>query len=254
MENSTIRYFVLEDQPTDFRILKEHLDRIPELEFVGLSDEVSNAVEQILKTEPDLVFWDYRLIGGNGLQVLEKLEQLDVPLPYCVGAAAYEQIDMTLYNRYQHLFIENFTKPFLNSEFPNRMRSVILKLRRLLDNGEGLVHPQQQGYMFVKAYSKDNPVLRVELGKVTYLEVNGAVVTIGLSDGKDIKMQSSLTQLMTLLEGQSIRQVNRNTAVNLRHVERYENERLIVLGRREPIAVKDGFKRRFETSLKVLNG
>ncbi len=247
-----ITYFILEDILQDFDLLKNRLDEFEELEFVGHASEVGPAIKQIMATDPDLLFWDLKLIGGTAFEVLKGLDELDVPLPYCIGTTERGNIDMETYQRFKHLFIAYFNKPFINSLFDDRMRAIILKMRKLLNNGANVVHSPQNGYFFVETPSSGSKV-RIDLANIIYIEVQISLLTIYLTDQKMVRLDLALSRFLTLLDEPSIRQVNRNVAVNIRYLERYEGMAIYLSGKAEPVVLREGYRKRFDAALRVLN-
>lgn len=63
----------------------------PEVEIAGTGDNGLDAVQLIESLEPDLVFLDVQMPGLDGLGVIRKLREKDIPLPYFVLATAYDQ-------------------------------------------------------------------------------------------------------------------------------------------------------------------
>ncbi len=247
-----ITYFILEDILQDFDALKNRLDEFEELDFVGHAGEVGLAVKKIMAADPDLLFWDLKLIGGTAFDVLKGLDELDVPLPYCIGTADRGNIDMETYQRFQHLFIDYFNKPFINSQFDDCIRAIILKMRKLLNDGVNVVHPPQDGYFFVETPSSGSKV-RIDVAKIIYIEVQVSLLTIHLVNQATVRVDLSLSRFLTLLDEPSIRQVNRNTAINIRHLERYEGMAIYVLNKTEPVVLREGYRKRFDAALRVLN-
>ena len=250
-----IRYFILEDVPVEIETLRENLTLFPELEYIGHSSEINHAVGQVLKEDPDLLFVDFGLIGGSALDILEQLEKLNIPLPYCVGTSGFDPkkgFDVERYTRFQHLFLDNLKKPFFAPEhFENRIRAIISKVRERVElPAKRYTHHPTVGYFFVQKFSGRNEIVPVEMDKIAWLEYKERVVSIHLTNGTEIKTEVSLSLLLSLLDCPEIKQVSRNHAVNIRFMEKYEDGYVYVSG--NPISVGN-YKGRFESFLKVLN-
>jgi two-component system, LytTR family, response regulator len=68
-------------------LLKEFSD----VEILATASNGIEAVKMIEHMEPDLVFLDVQMPGLDGMGVIRKLREKDIPLPYFVMASAYDQ-------------------------------------------------------------------------------------------------------------------------------------------------------------------
>jgi DNA-binding NarL/FixJ family response regulator len=76
MERTTARpitAFIVEDSPPIRERLSALLSQTDGIAVVGEADTPKGAVEGILRTRPDSVVLDIRLIGGSGLEVLKSV-------------------------------------------------------------------------------------------------------------------------------------------------------------------------------------
>ena len=67
------------------------LKEFPDIEIVATGTNGLEAVELIEKLEPDLVFLDVQMPGLDGLGVIRKLREKEIPLPHFILATAYDQ-------------------------------------------------------------------------------------------------------------------------------------------------------------------
>src|SRR5882762_7950806 len=62
-----------------------------EIEIVGSGENGLDAIRLIENLEPDIVFLDVQMPGLDGLGVIRKLRERNIPLPYFILATAYDQ-------------------------------------------------------------------------------------------------------------------------------------------------------------------
>ena len=67
------------------------LKEFPDVEVLATARNGLEAVKLIEDLEPDVVFLDVQMPGLDGLGVIQKLREKNVPLPYFVLATAYDQ-------------------------------------------------------------------------------------------------------------------------------------------------------------------
>lgn len=88
---ASIRALLVDDEKLAREELAYLLRDFPEVEIAGTGDNGLDAVQLIESLEPDLVFLDVQMPGLDGLGVIRKLREKDIPLPYFVLATAYDQ-------------------------------------------------------------------------------------------------------------------------------------------------------------------
>src|SRR5690349_14062208 len=69
--NDTIKVLIVDDEELARRLLREYLGRHEDVAIVGESENGLEAVKDIARLNPDLVFMDIQMPKLNGLEVLE---------------------------------------------------------------------------------------------------------------------------------------------------------------------------------------
>src|SRR5260370_15341059 len=88
---ATISAIIVEDEQLACEELAFLLRDFPDIELVATGKNGIEAVKLIENLEPDLVFLDVQMPGLDGLSVIQKLREKEVPMPYFVLATAYDQ-------------------------------------------------------------------------------------------------------------------------------------------------------------------
>src|ERR1700733_2369416 len=86
-----ISAIVVDDEKLASDELAYQLREFPAVEIVATASNGLEAVQLIMDLEPDLVFLDVQMPGLDGMSVIRKLREKNVPLPYFVMATAYDQ-------------------------------------------------------------------------------------------------------------------------------------------------------------------
>ena len=74
-----MKFFIVEDSELVVERVRELLSSIEGLEFIGQATNAKDAIEAIERLKPDVVILDIRLIGGNGMNVLERIKKEHAP-------------------------------------------------------------------------------------------------------------------------------------------------------------------------------
>src|SRR5712691_11023969 len=82
---------LVDDEKLASEELAYQLKEFPDIEVVATASNGIEAVKLIEDLEPDLVFLDVQMPGLDGMGVIRKLRDKNIPLPYFVMATAYDQ-------------------------------------------------------------------------------------------------------------------------------------------------------------------
>ena len=74
-----MKCFIVDDSELVVERVRALLSNIEGLEFIGQATNAKDAVEAIERLKPDVVILDIRLIGGNGMNVLERIKKEQSP-------------------------------------------------------------------------------------------------------------------------------------------------------------------------------
>ncbi|GFM36391.1 LytR/AlgR family response regulator transcription factor [Desulfovibrio psychrotolerans] len=85
-----IRCIIVDDEPPARDEWEYILSRMEGVEVVATAPSASLALEAIYRHEPDLVFLDIEMPGGNGFTVVEQLMDMEDP-PLVIFATAFDQ-------------------------------------------------------------------------------------------------------------------------------------------------------------------
>src|ERR1700689_4279169 len=88
---SVISTILVDDEKLASDELAYQLKEFPDVEIVATASNGIEAVKLIESLEPDLVFLDVQMPGLDGLSVIRKLREKNIPLPYFVMSTAYDQ-------------------------------------------------------------------------------------------------------------------------------------------------------------------
>jgi len=109
-----INVCVIDDEADVREVLSEVIDNSSEMQVVCESGSVSGGIEVIVDNDPDLIFLDIKLIGGDAFQLLNKLKELDFLIPPVVINTGYSDFEYAkrIFNEYKDIVIMILQKPF----------------------------------------------------------------------------------------------------------------------------------------------
>lgn len=110
---------IIEDDPISFELLRDLLaETAPEWEVEGPYISIKQAVEQITKHRPQLVFLDVELYDGSGFEVLKQLDPID-----------FDVVVTTSHDKYaiqaiKHRALDYLLKPFNREDLAQAMGKI----------------------------------------------------------------------------------------------------------------------------------
>lgn len=120
---------IAEDEPLLAAALQAELARAwPELKVLATVGDGSAAVEQALRLQPDVLFFDIRMPGQSGLEAAAELADAwpaDTPFPALVFATAYDQYAV---QAFEAQAVDYLLKPIS----PDRLARSVQRLQLLL--------------------------------------------------------------------------------------------------------------------------
>jgi len=71
---SMVRIIIIEDEYSPRRMLRDKLEqRFPDMEIIAECENAEDALIEILRLRPDLIFLDIQMAGKNGLWLADEL-------------------------------------------------------------------------------------------------------------------------------------------------------------------------------------
>ncbi|HPA93700.1 MAG TPA: response regulator, partial [Petrotogaceae bacterium] len=122
-----MKTFVVEDEPHSLSRLKTLLSEIQEVSIIGQADNGIQAVSEINKLRPELVFMDINLPGKNGFEVISALEYR----PKIIFITAYQEYAI---KAFEENAVDYLLKPISLERLQSAVNKVIQSNKTLEDN------------------------------------------------------------------------------------------------------------------------
>jgi len=219
-----LRALVVEDEPLARARLRELLEPVAWLRWVGEASTVSAAHEALARLRPDLVFLDVQLAGGSGLDVLRGArEGTEV-----IFTTAHDRFAVTAFELGA---LDYLLKPFGADRFARaleRARPVILSRRgSAAERGRAVLGPGRLERLFVRDGGRIIPLL---VGDIERVQACDDVLLVH-AGGRTYRLAVTLAELEERLDPRTFVRVHRSHVINLDQVVSFaptEDARLLV--------------------------
>lgn len=211
-----LKAYILDDEPLARDEIKYLLQRSKQVEILGESDCMEDALADIPMLKPDIVFVDIDLSEGNGLNVAKKIEEM-VNQPAIVFATAYDEYALQAFDLNA---VDYILKP-INED---RLYKTIEKIKQMRNVKETLpmlqthVEPMKKDKL---AVTVDERIVLITLKDILYLETaEGKCVIHTLKQAYTVG--DALIVYEKKLNPNQFLRVHRSYLVNLDHVHEIE--------------------------------
>lgn len=206
-----LRAVIVEDEPPARRRLIRLLEETGVVEVVAEADTVRDAVIKIGEADPDLVFLDIRIPGGDGFEVLKRLEEI----PPVIFVTAYDDYAV---RAFEEDAVDYLVKPVT----PERLKDAIEKFTRRVEGarapeGLGKLLNKQAGAPARIVARRRGKIVLLDPAEVTHLTADHTLV-FAWKAGQSYLVPRTLQEMEDILHPLGFRRCHRSALVNLVHV------------------------------------
>ena len=202
-----IRTVVVDDEPLARSSLKLLLQRDPEMELVGECKSGMEALAEIRRKKPELVFLDVQMPECDGFDVLEQLGS-EMP-PALVFVTAYDQYAL---RAFEAGALDYLLKPFDNARFERALNRAKERI------AQGKETPRKIERLAIKNAGQ---VLFQKISEIDWIEAADYYVCLHVGT-KTHLLRRSMSDVDQELEQTAFCRIHRSAIVNLERVRQLE--------------------------------
>lgn len=230
-----MKVIIIDDEPLARSIVKEYLQKHPELEIMQECNDGFEGVKAIQQHQPDLIFLDIQMPKINGFEMLELVEQP----PAVIFTTAFDEYAIKAFDTHA---VDYLLKPFNQERFDKALQKWKEKTMTqkttedLLETASQ--SPSQNQRIVVKTGSK---IKIIPVQEIFYLEAADDFVKIHIQEGYFLK-NKTMNHFEKVLDGAQFVRSHRSYIINVQQITRidpYEKENYIAIlksGAKVPIS------------------
>ncbi|NOU17062.1 MAG: response regulator transcription factor [Bacteroidales bacterium] len=214
-----IKTLIVEDNKKSAELLKSYISNLfNDLEFIGIANNLDEAVNFIFQERPSLVFLDINLQEESGFDVLKK-----------TNAEEYEIIITTAYSEYTLQAIKNsaidyILKPYDIEELKNAVNKARkqIELKRLPQNPQIIQTDKLDDRVFI---STTEGLIFIKIDEIVCISADSSYSVFHLVNGSKVVSSKRLSIYEEMLKNRLFVRVHKSYLINLKHVKKYQRGR-----------------------------
>ena len=215
-EAATISAVLVDDEKLAREELSYLLKDFGDIEIVGSGENGLDAIRLIEDLEPDVVFLDVQMPGLDGLGVIRKLRERNIPLPYFILATAYDQYAVEAF-RLEALdyLLKPVEKDRLAASLDRAKRSLAAPPEPVAAVQEEPGGSTVRNKLVVR---NSNRNLIIDAKDLIYATIDDGIITAVSTTAEGLLNYKTLEELQSNLDGESFWRAHRSYLVNIHRI------------------------------------
>jgi DNA-binding LytR/AlgR family response regulator len=213
---------IVEDEPLASEVLRDYINDIPFLNYIGCCSDAIYAMEMLQKQKIDLMFLDIHLPKVKGLDFIRTLQHP----PHIIITTAYHEYAL---QGYEHNVVDYLLKPV---EF-NRFLMAVNKLRTIHSQEihQAMAPPAERSYLFFNVGKKK---VKVYQDEILYIESLKEYIRI-YTTGRSIITKCQMNEIENLLNKGQFLRVHRSYLVAKNRIDAFTATDVEITGKLIPV-------------------
>jgi two-component system, LytTR family, response regulator len=206
-----MKAIIVEDSRLARNEIVQMLKKHPEIEIIGQAENINVAKQKIEALNPDFIFLDINMPGGDGFELLEKLQDC----PQVIFTTAYDEYAI---KAFEYNALDYLLKP-IN---PKRLQQALDKMQlKLLDRPEKAADAEKP--LGQKLFVKDGErCWLIKIADIRYFESCGNYARIYFDKNKPM-IYKSLNKIEERINPELFVRTSRQYIVNINYIAEIES-------------------------------
>ena len=233
-----IKAIIIDDEAHARNAIKRKLDTYcPDVDIIGIAENVSQAYEIVVETKPDLIFLDIAMPVESGFDLLKRFDKINFEVIFVTGFNTYAihaiefcaigYLLKPVDNEALIKAIHRAKERILQKNDTARISELLKNLSNPGDVSNKIGIPTPDGLEFVKV----EDIIRCEgVQKLTKIVING--------EKRPLFSSYNIGEYIKLLEPYGFFTTHKSHLINMSHIKKYHKEGTITMedGSHLPIA------------------
>ena len=244
-----VKTIIIEDNIEVQQYLNDLLAKnVPDILVSGCASRISDAINLIKNTCPELILMDVELEDGLAFSIFEKLDQHDFEVIFISAHSEY------LKSALEHYALSFITKPISDDK-------LVKTVNRYLDLRERLYSRQKLTSLnnFLKTNASNLLIqsgydhISLSIEEIISCEADGNYTKFHLNSGKSHLASNTLKYYFELLEPKGFFKPNRSVLININHIKSIYKKEAIILKNGAKVSVSVRNKEKLVDLIQLLS-
>lgn len=220
-----IKAIIVEDEYHPRETLKQKItEDHPDIEVIKMCENAENALVEILRLQPELIFLDIQLPGNNGLWLADQLLKMrcdSFTPPAIIFTTAYTDSEYLL-NAIKLAAVDYLVKPILI----NDLTLALDRFREQRGNPVALSSSLAESIKHEKMFSFRNfsGLILLKPENIAYVEADGNYSIIALANGETEDIYERLGEIEKKLTDKSFIRLGKSVIVNREYIRQIDSK------------------------------
>lgn len=253
-----MKIVIVDDEPLARERIREMLKNEPEIEFIAEAANGAEAIENIEKLSPDIVFLDIQMPDMDGFEVLERLDEKTLArIPAIIFATAFDRHALRAFDFHA---LDYLLKPFDRQRFADAFRRAKAQINnrtgndstgRILDLLQKIhTTPEYLEWLTVK---KDERIKFLKTEEIQWIEAQGNYALLRFANSSEL-LRETMDSLESQINPQIFVRIHRSAIINVNYIKELQvwrrGEYRVVMNDEKTFNLSRSYRRRFDEFLK----
>ncbi|NKI33129.1 LytR/AlgR family response regulator transcription factor [Croceivirga thetidis] len=229
------KVLIADDENSGRKLIKEYLEDFPNLVLIAEVNNGVDAISEINRFKPDLVFLDIQMPGKTGFEVLTYLEEL----PDIIFSTAYDEYALKAFEVHA---VDYLLKPYTKERFKSAIERLNGDNQKLGNLTESLIMDKTE-YPSRVLVNKSKKLITIAVDEIQWVEAYGDYSKLHV--GQDILLSNfGISDLEQKLSPQKFLRVHRSSIINLdkvKELNKYGKSYDVTMLNEEVVRVSRGY-------------
>ncbi len=234
------KVILIDDEAAGRKLIKEYLAEFPDLVLLAEANNGVDAVREINRFKPDLIFLDIQMPGMTGFEVLTHLEEI----PQVIFSTAYDQYAMKAFEVHA---VDYLLKPYTKERFAQAVSKLGMGTEKVASLTDSLLMEQKQ-YPKRVLVQHNKKMITLATNDIDWIEAYGDYSKIHVGEDQYLS-NYGISALEEKMDPNEFVRVHRSSIVNLKAVaelQKYGKSFDIRLRSGERVRVSRGYAERIK--------
>lgn len=229
------KVLIADDEKAGRTLIKEYLEDFPNLVLIAEVNNGVDAITEINRFKPDLVFLDIQMPGKTGFEVLTHLEEL----PAVIFSTAYDEYALKAFEVHA---VDYLLKPYTKERFKKAIERLDGNTQKLGNLTESLLM-EKADYPSRVLVQHNKKLITIAVDTIQWVEAYGDYSKLHV-DSQIFLSNFGITDLEQKLDPQKFLRVHRSSIINLdkvKELNRYGKSYDVTMLNNEVVRVSRGY-------------